>query len=118
LSICKSQKENTKKRNQYFFKVFSHSQPLNSWNKKEENQVSFYNFVEYFFVPFKSMYRMFLADKQKMRKFAELRLFTNIAEATALTSWNNGALSRRKDCPKLGRAINTCCSDKKSGEIV
>lgn len=61
---------------------------------------------------------IFLADIQKMRKFAELRLFTNIAEATALTSWNNGALSRRKDCPKLGRAINACCSDKKSGEIV
>ena len=87
-------------------------------NLKRKNQVSFYNFVEYFFVSFKSMSGIFLADIQKMRKFTELRLFTNIAEATALTSWNNGALSRRKDCPKLGRAINTCCSDKKSREIV
>ena len=48
----------------------------------------------------------------KMQKFAELRLFTNIAEATALTSWNNEALSRRKNCPKLGRAINACSSYK------
>ena len=61
---------------------------------------------------------MFLADKQKSAgKIVELRLFTNIAEATALTSWNNEALSRRKNCPKLGRAINACSSDKKSGEI-
>jgi len=41
----------------------------------------------------------------KMQKFAELRLFTNIAEATALTSWNNEALSRRKKLPEL-RKIN------------